>query len=54
MQASEAEQSVEEKVGLRRDARQTALEAKQDDLAALQRLEAERDRIEELIRRLRE
>jgi murein DD-endopeptidase MepM/ murein hydrolase activator NlpD len=49
-QAVEAEQKVSDMVSLRTEARATAMKAKSSDLAALAQLQAERDRIEELIR----
>ena len=49
-QAREAEEQVSDMVDLRSDARANALEAKKSDLASIARLQAERDRIEALIR----
>ena len=48
-QAEEAEQTVSELVSLRQQARRNAVEAKDADLAELAKLEAERERIEQLI-----
>ena len=49
LQARQAEAQVEEMVVLRQQARSAALQAKSADLATLQRLQAERDRIQQLI-----
>ena len=49
LQARQAEAQVEEMVVLRQRARSAALRAKSADLAALERLQAERDRIQQLI-----
>ena len=49
LQARQAESQVEEMVVLRQQARSAALKAKSADLAALERLQAERDRIQQLI-----
>ena len=50
-QAREAEAAVSEMVSLRAQARNAALKAKNADLRTLSKLEAERDRIEDLIAR---
>ncbi|WP_148575332.1 peptidoglycan DD-metalloendopeptidase family protein [Nocardioides caldifontis] len=49
LRAGQAEANVEELVMLRQRARSVALKAKSADLAALKRLQAERDRIQQLI-----
>ena len=49
LQAREAEAAVSEMVSLRAQARDAALKAKSADLRALAKLQAERDRIEDLI-----
>lgn len=49
LQAREAEAAVSEMVSLRAQARDAALKAKKADLRTLEKLQAERDRIEDLI-----
>jgi murein DD-endopeptidase MepM/ murein hydrolase activator NlpD len=50
LQAQQAEDQVSEMVSLRAQARNAAMQAKKADLKQLAKLQAERDRIEELIR----